>query len=249
MRTKIRERDIKYSGSVNPMVNDFGEDSEALQYSGRETYGHISLPFIKKVSPHQQWEMIKPCSAKAFVLNKGDLLVVQDVEGEQVADLFCFALNDKSEFLSSGKSIDYNGKIAFSTGDHLYSNKSNQMLSIINDDVKKHDFLFAPCSSETFNIIYGIPGETPGCYEHLAQVFLPYKLSCDHITTTFNIFMNVSLTPKGRTRVNPPLSKPEDKIIFQSQMDLIIGLTACSAPQSNNYSLKPIRFKIIKKNL
>jgi uncharacterized protein len=28
-------------------------------------------------------------------------------------------------------------------------------------------------------------------------------------------------------------------------MDLIIGLTACSAEQSNNYSFKPIAYEII----
>ena len=31
-----RERDIKLSGSINPMLKDFGEASEAIQYSGRQ---------------------------------------------------------------------------------------------------------------------------------------------------------------------------------------------------------------------
>lgn len=35
MKATVRKRDIAYSGSVNPMLNDFGESSEALQYSGR----------------------------------------------------------------------------------------------------------------------------------------------------------------------------------------------------------------------
>jgi len=36
MKATVRKRDIAYSGSVNPMLNDFGESSEALQYSGRK---------------------------------------------------------------------------------------------------------------------------------------------------------------------------------------------------------------------
>jgi hypothetical protein len=35
MRNTIRRRDHRLQGSINPMVADHGERSEALQYSGR----------------------------------------------------------------------------------------------------------------------------------------------------------------------------------------------------------------------
>jgi uncharacterized protein len=35
MKNVVRKRDIAYSGSINPMLNDFGEVSEVFQYSGR----------------------------------------------------------------------------------------------------------------------------------------------------------------------------------------------------------------------
>lgn len=35
MKNTVRKRDIAFSGSVNPMLQDFGESSEAFQYSGR----------------------------------------------------------------------------------------------------------------------------------------------------------------------------------------------------------------------
>lgn len=249
MKNKIRERDLYFSGSVNPMLNDFGKESEALQYSGRLSDAHDVVPFVKNPPSEIPWNLINPCSGKSFILNKGDLLIVEDVEGEQVSDLFCISLDDNSEFLSSGKSIDTNGKIILSTGDTLYSNQSNAMLRIINDDVGKHDFIFAPCSRETFHILYGETEERTGCYEHLAQAFKPFNFPAKNISTTFNIFMNVHITPKGLTKVRPPLSKTGDKIMFQSCMNLLVGLTACSAPESNNYSFKPIRYKILKKSI
>lgn len=46
MRDKIRCRDLLLSGSINPMANDFGKSSEALQYSGRRTSKHYKCPFI-----------------------------------------------------------------------------------------------------------------------------------------------------------------------------------------------------------
>jgi len=36
MKNTIRKRDIAFSGSVNPMLQDFGEVSEVFQYSGRK---------------------------------------------------------------------------------------------------------------------------------------------------------------------------------------------------------------------
>ena len=35
MKNVVRKRDVAYSGSVNPMLEDFGKFSEAYQYSGR----------------------------------------------------------------------------------------------------------------------------------------------------------------------------------------------------------------------
>ena len=36
LKSAIRKRDISYSGSINPMLEDFGEASEVFQYSGRK---------------------------------------------------------------------------------------------------------------------------------------------------------------------------------------------------------------------
>lgn len=48
VRDKIRERDFELQGSNNPMLEDFGEKSEARQYSGRKVSEAWKCPF------HQQ---------------------------------------------------------------------------------------------------------------------------------------------------------------------------------------------------
>jgi len=45
MRDKIRENDLFFSGSINPMLQDFGTMSEALQYSGRLVCDTHCCPF------------------------------------------------------------------------------------------------------------------------------------------------------------------------------------------------------------
>jgi len=44
--------------------------------------------------------------------------------------------------------------------------------------------------------------------------------------------------------VEPPLSKAGDSTVFRAEMDVIIGLTACSAGLSNNFKFKPIHYRI-----
>jgi FPC/CPF motif-containing protein YcgG len=47
MKRIVRKRDILYSGSVNPMLSDFGESSEVFQYSGRRYDEDWKCPLTK----------------------------------------------------------------------------------------------------------------------------------------------------------------------------------------------------------
>lgn len=184
-------------------------------------------------------------SGIALAMDKGQRLTVIDPCGEQVADLLAFNRADVREAISSGRTLDYAGKIYLTAGDPLYSNRSNVMLDIVEDSVGRHDFLLTPCSKETFRIIYGDKDPHPGCFGNLANALQPYGIEPDMIPTAFNCFMNVPVDGStGRLTVEPPLSKAGDRIVFSARMDLIIGLTACSALQSNNGSFKPIHWHV-----
>lgn len=51
LRDRIRQRDIQLQGSINPMLKDHGESSEALQYSGRAVDGDWQCPFASGKHP------------------------------------------------------------------------------------------------------------------------------------------------------------------------------------------------------
>ena len=191
--------------------------------------------------PHE----IAPRSGVAFTLNKGQRLTVIDPLGEQVADLLAYNRDDIGEVISSGRTLDYASRIFLTTGDPLYSNRSNVMLRIVADDVGRHDFLLTPCAKDTFRIIYGDEQPHRGCFGNLAAALAPYGVTEDAIPTAFNCFMNVPVDGKtGEFTVEAPQSKAGDRIMFEAEMDLIIGLTACSAMQSNNGSFKPIHWQV-----
>ena len=188
---------------------------------------------------------IAPRSGAGFALDKGQRLTVIDPEGGQVADLLAFNRHDVGEALSNGRTIDYASRIYLPTGDPLYSNRSNVMLDIVEDEVGRHDFLLTPCSKEMFRILYGDADPHRGCFGNLAAALEPFGVTPDMLPVAFNCFMNVPVDGEtGIVRVLPPLSKAGDTIVFEARMDLVIGLTACSAPLSNGGSFKPIAWEV-----
>jgi hypothetical protein len=190
-------------------------------------------------------ERIEPRTGVAFELRKGQTLKVIDPMGEQVSDLLAFSREDPCEVLSSGRSLDYASRLYLSSGDALYSNRSRVMLRILQDTVGRHDFLLTPCSADTFRIIYGDTQPHHGCQGNFEIALSPFGISGDKVPVAFNIFMNVVVDGEtGAITVKAPLSKAGDYIVLVAEMDLIVALTACSAPQSNNGSFKPIDYAI-----
>ncbi len=190
-------------------------------------------------------QIIAERSGTAFPLPRGAMLTVIDPRGGQVADLLAYNANDVDEVISSGRTLDYAETIRLTTGHRLYSNRSRAMLTIIEDSVGVHDFLLTPCSIDTFLHFYPDLPPHRGCFGNFVEALRHYGIAPDRIPIAFNCFMNVMIdAASGKLSVRAPISKSGDRIAFRAEMDLVIGLTACSAPASNGGSFKPIHYRI-----
>lgn len=187
---------------------------------------------------------IEPRSGVAFELPEGQSLTVIDAEGCQVADLIAFGLHDPAEMLSNGRTFDYEETTRLTTGNRLWSGRSNVMLAIEHDTVGVHDFLLTPCCEETFRHFYPDRPVHHGCFGNLSKALVSWGIGLNPMHVAFNCFMNVPSDASGRLRVDPPVSKAGDSIVLRAEMDLVIGLTACSAYASNGGSFKPIDYEI-----
>ncbi len=136
-------------------------------------------------------------SGAAFTLRKGQSLKVIDPQGEQVSDMVLFNSSDVREKLSSGKTLDFQEKLLITKGDSLWSNRSNVMAEIVEDTNGRNDFLLAPCSEETFKIMYNDQNYHPSCFENLYKNLESFGIDKDNIPTAFNIFMNVQWDEDG----------------------------------------------------
>jgi uncharacterized protein len=188
---------------------------------------------------------IAPRTGTAFTLAVGEVLTVWDPQGGQVSDLLAFAADDIREVISNGRTFDYEETVRLTTGNRLWSNRSNVLLEIVEDTVGRHDFLLTPCSEATFRHFYPTKPVHRGCFGNLAAALAPYGIDQDAIPVAFNLFMNVPVDGEtGRLAVRPPLSQAGDYVRLKAMRSCVIGLTACAAYDSNGGTFKPVHYAV-----
>ena len=190
-------------------------------------------------------QLIAAAQGGGLRLKRGELLRIVDTEGGQSGDLLAFA-QDGSERLSNGRTFDYVGRIYVSTGDALWSDRSNPMLTIVEDQVGRHDFLYSPCSLEMYRIQYGVTGYHANCTDNLSAALRGLGIQFDSLPTAFNFFMNVEVAADGRLTVVAPRSRAGDSILLRAEMDLAIALSACPASTCNGGAPpRPLAYEVL----
>jgi uncharacterized protein len=188
---------------------------------------------------------LEPQTGCALKVAAGETLRVTSPTGGQVADLTAFAAADLGEWLSSGRTIDYGGTILVTTGSVLYSNRSTPMLTITADTAGRHDFLISPCSAEMFERLYGSAGH-PSCFTNLATHLARFGIHGDRIPTTLNLFMVVTVDPgDGHITIEAPSCAAGDHVDLRAEIDLVVGVTACSAELTNQGVFGPIAVEVV----
>jgi uncharacterized protein YcgI (DUF1989 family) len=185
-------------------------------------------------------------SGAGLRLARGQTLRIIDIEGGQSGDLMAFA-TDGRERLSNGRSFDYNGKVYLSTGDTLWSDRSNKMLSIVGDDVGRHDFLYSPCSLEMFQLQYGVTGYHANCHDNLCNALRTFGVEAAPIVAAFNFFMVAGIAPDGKLSLEPPRSKAGDTLTLRAEMDLVVAVTSCPTSSCNGGAApKPLAVEVLQ---
>ena len=189
--------------------------------------------------------LVPAAGGAAVRLRRGEQLRIIDPQGGQSGDLVAFS-PDGRERLSNGRSFDYNGKIYLSTGDVLWSERSTPMLTIVSDDVGRHDFLYTACSLEMYQIQYKVTDYHPNCFDNLCTALRQLDVEPVPLPTPFNLFMNVDVAEGGRLVFSPPRSRPGDSIVLRAEMDLAIALSACPASTCNGGAPnRPLAFEVL----
>ena len=190
--------------------------------------------------------VIPAAGGAGLQLKRGECLRIVDPEGGQSGDLVAFS-QDGRQRLSNGRTFDYGGKIYLSTGDVLWSDRSDRMLTIVTDDVGRHDFLYSPCSLEMYRMQYGVVGYHPNCHDNLCAELQKLGIAPDPLPTAFNFFMNVEVRPDGQLVFAPPRSRPGDALVVRAEMDLAVAVSACPASTCNGGAPpRPLALEVLR---
>ena len=201
--------------------------------------------------------VIPKCSAKAFVVKKGQVLRVIAHEGKQVADIrFLNAHNYKeqaspilSRAINSMECIGGNKKLR-----KIYSKYpwENVMVTVIDDKAGHH--YFASCCSPKMREILGerlLSSEHLTCSELFDKCLKPYHLSMQDLESAgvFNLWMVVRFSDdENGTMINErPSCEKGDYIDFLAEMDLLVAAALCADSSIiNDFEPKGLKYQILE---
>jgi len=164
--------------------------------------------------------------ARAFEVEKGNLIKVIDLEGGQIADFIAFNRDRLSERFSPSHTRLALHSIRLKVGDALRSNLRRPMLEIIEDTVGTHDFLIPACDEQRYWVDYSVR-EHRSCVANFEDALVPWEIPRELIPDPLNIFENAALEPDGTLVHLPVISKARDRLVLKALMPLVCAVSAC----------------------
>jgi urea carboxylase-associated protein 1 len=198
-------------------------------------------------APPRSDEVIPAKAHWAREIEAGELLRLEDVEGQQAIDLICYAKDDLNEKFWAAHTAKLNGTIYVSTGHVLYSDMANPMMTIVADSVGVNDVICGSCSAALDEVRYGAEKAAPGCMDNFEAAIEPWGLSRADIPMCFNIFLDYPVREGGLVAMDREApSRPGDEMVLRAEIDLLVAISNC--PQENNpctgFNPSPIRATI-----
>lgn len=192
--------------------------------------------------------VLEPGTGKAIELLRGQVLRIEQIEGNQCVDFNCFNLNDYKEFMHCGRTRTVHG-FHPSAGTFLWSAppRENAMLYFLKDTVGHNDVLFPRCSAFLYESAYGFHTHT-NCHDIQSEAQREYGLTPDDVHDSFNFFMRTEIGPDGKATITRQNSRPGDHVELLPLMDVLAVPNVCGADimRTSNFALKPVKVSVFE---
>jgi uncharacterized protein YcgI (DUF1989 family) len=208
---------------------------------------------LKKSRKTVEEFVIPKCSAKAFIVKKGQVLRVIAHEGKQVADIRFLNAYDYREEACPMLSCDFNSRKGIGGSRKLkeiYSKPPWERLMVtIIDDKVGHHFLIGCCTPK----MRELEGKkhTLSCARLFDECLKPYNISMQDLdwAGVFNLWMVVRfLDDENGTMVfDRPSCETGDYIEFLAEIDLLVASTSCPDRSIiNDFEPKALKYQILE---
>ncbi len=186
----------------------------------------------------------------SFVLKRGQLLRITDLEGGANVSLMLLNALEKSERLNLPDTLKCQHTAKLTSGHCLYSDMGRVLAAITADTCGWHDSFGGLLNAAEVKEKYG-----EGRYQELRNGFFrngvdnllvemgKWNLGLADLLMVLNLFSKVSVDGDGYFHFEPENSKAGDYIELYAPMDCLVVLTALQHPMDPNpdYAPKPVQ--------
>lgn len=185
---------------------------------------------------------------RARVVEKGDVIRVINIAGQQVMDVLLYDADNIKNCASMSNTILASGTNRLTTGVDIFA-KNGQTLATVGLDtagVAAADGGY--CSDAVNELRYGIEG-SPNCKSNLVASMAAYGMTPDDLEEgCFTAFLKLEHDADGTTRLYPSPSKPGDIFELVAQRRIIVSASACPSERAvtNNHNPSPMKVIIYR---
>ena len=186
----------------------------------------------------------------SFVLKRGQLLRITDLEGGANVSLLLLSAAEKSERLNLPDTLKCQHTAKLTAGHCLYSDMGRILAAITADTCGWHDSLGGVLNAAEVAEKYGA-----GRYQELRNHFFrngadnllvemgKWNLGLADLLMNLNLFSKVTVDAGGCFHFQPGNSKAGDYLELYAPMDTLVVLTALQHPMDPNpaYAPKPVQ--------
>ena len=182
-------------------------------------------------------EVVPARSPWSRVLESGEHLRIVDLRGNQAVDFLAYAASDTAdryvERYSAPDTIAAQGNIFLTTGTTLLTNRGRPLLTIVDDNVGRHDTVGGACSRESNTVRYGHHTfHQHACVENFLLEGARHGLGKRDLVSNVNWFMNVPVEADGTLGIVDGISAPGKYLELRAEIDTLVLISNC--PQINN---------------
>jgi len=194
-------------------------------------------------------EVVPARAAWSSVVPAGSILTVVDLEGNQAVDFLAYNAHDTSERYSAPDTMVRQGNIFLSTGSVLCTNESRPLLTVVADEVGRHDTIGGACSKESNSLRYGHHTvHQHACVDNFLAEGAQWGLGKRDLVSNVNWYMNVPVEADGTLGIVDGLSAPGRRLSLRAEMDTLVLVSNC--PQVNNpcngFDPTPVRLVVTR---
>ncbi|MEP3348597.1 MAG: DUF1989 domain-containing protein [Marinomonas sp.] len=171
------------------------------------------------------------CSARSYLVKKGEWIQIIDVEGKQCSDFVAFdydALQQGREvIIDAAGTRTTDGRTTPTPGLHSKFQDAYQktMLELVQDTVGRHDSFLYACNSKLYED-HGVFGHV-NCTDNINNALSEYGVAPRFGWPAINFFFNTQASSCGLITSQEPFSSAGDYILLRAARDLLCVTTAC----------------------